>query len=268
MSDEQPATATPPGETKKPHKGTAFDRVRRHFLAGIFVIIPAFIAVYAVILIMNFADGIFGNFVEEILGFDRNERIANAPFIGMARSLVSFLLACLGILFVGWLSTFLLVRKFINIGERIVNRVPLIKFFYNTPKEVINTFAMSQKNSFKRVVMFEYPRRGAWVLGFATGQVTLNPGGRRFISVFMPTTPNPTTGFLMYMPVEDIFDINVEVEEGFRMIISGGILAPEALHSVPFKSLEELPDLPPLGPLHVEHEAISSPEPGPPKGTA
>lgn len=254
----KPEVEAPAKDVKKSH--TTFERLRRHFLAGIFVIIPAFVAVYAVLFIVGFTDNLFGKPLEYPVRAILEGLLGEAPefYVAIIRNLIAFVLTGAVILFVGWLSTFLFVKKLISVGEGIVSRIPLIKFFYNTPKEVLNTFAMSEKNSFQRVVMFEYPRRGAWALGFATGEIIIQPEGKRLVSVFMPTTPNPTTGFLMYIPMEDVMDVNVQVEEGFRMIISGGLLSPHEMHSTPFKSLAVAPELPPLGPLEVEREAITS----------
>ncbi len=243
---------------KKGKRARAWERVRRLFIAGILVIVPAFIAIYTVWLIMDGADKIFGpsleNLVREFVSEETNQdRILNKPYSDTVRTIISFLLAVIVILFVGWLSTFFFIRRMIAFGERLVSRIPLLKFLYHTPKEVITTFTASKKDSFKRVVMVEYPRRNCWALGFATGEVIRRPDNIHLIAIFVPTTPNPTSGFMLLVPAEELYDTNIPVEEGARIIISGGILTPDTLHTQRFSGLDASPDLPELGPLIADH---------------
>lgn len=244
------------GDDKKTHlTRPLLERFRRIFLAGLLVTVPVFVCVYAMYLIMTLADRIFGKGVEQVIGMYYSGLPEDGAISLVVRGSLSFLLAVVAISFIGWLSTFILIRKFISIGEYVVNRVPLVKFFYNTPKEVINTLTMPRKGAAKRVVMIEYPRRGMWCLAFATGEVTRRPDGTRLVAVFLPTTPNPTSGFLLYIPASDVLDTNIPVEQGARMIISGGILSPEYLYTQKFSGLESAPKLPPLEPLTIEEAA-------------
>jgi len=234
---------------RPPKRHTPFEHVRRHLIAGLLVIIPVFVAVYAVWAIMTLAESFFGPVVDEFTTRGGYDGLQHEPYYMFAKSVISFILAVIVIGFVGWLSTFLLVRRVIQMGERLVSRVPILKFFYNTPKEVLHTFTASQKGSFKRVVLLEYPRRGVWGLGFATGEIIKQPKGERLVSVFLPTTPNPTSGFLLLLPEEDVFDTNIPVEDGARLIISGGILSPDSIFTQRFVGLHAQPAMPPLGPL-------------------
>jgi uncharacterized membrane protein len=233
-------------------RGTFFERLRRHLLAGILVIIPAFIAAYAVIFIMNAAEAIFGDAVLWVFGLSKDDPQTERFYFEMATKILSFLIACFVVITVGYLSTFFLVRRVIVWGEGIVGRVPLVKFFYNTPKEVLHTFTASRRNSFKRVVLVEYPRKGLWCLAFATGEVLRRPDNQRMVAIFLPTTPNPTSGFLIYVNVDEVYDTNIPVEQGARMIISGGILSPSEICTQKFSGLDDAPNLPPLGPLTTE----------------
>ena len=254
-------------EDKKSHPSkTLLERFRRVFLAGILVTVPVFVCVYAVYLIMTLADKVFGAGVDQVLGMYFSGFPEDGGISLIIRGSISFLLAVVAISFAGWLSTFLIIRKVINIGEFVVNRVPLVKFFYNTPKEVINTLTMPRKGSAKRVVMIEYPRRGIWCLAFATGEVTRRPDGTHLIAVFLPTTPNPTSGFLLYLPSSDVLDTNIPVEQGARMIISGGILGPDFLYTQKFSGLEETPRLPPLDPLTIDETREFIPTTKAPRG--
>ncbi len=237
---------------KTPRKLTQWDRARRHLIAGLLVIVPVFIAGWAVVFIANLAEQLFGHPVHYIFQLDR---IPQSVWMNVLDRVLSLLLALLVIMAIGWLSTFLFVRRLISLGEKIVGKVPLVKFFYLTPKEVLNTLTMPRENSYKRVVLIEYPRRGVWCFAFATGELTKQPDGTRMIAVFLPTTPNPTSGFLLFLPEEDVWDTNVSVEDGARLIISGGILTPQEVHTDKFCGLGREPNLPPLGPLYTVTES-------------
>ncbi|MBI1289797.1 DUF502 domain-containing protein [bacterium] len=233
-------------EHQKKHR-TTFERLRTLFLAGVLVIVPMVVAVYAVLLLMRITESIFGPAIEETfqlaLQIPRDQ--PPPPWMPVFSALASFVMAISVILAVGWASTFLLVRRLIGIGESLIARVPLLKFFYNVPKEVLHTFALQQKASFKRVVFFEYPRKGIWALGFATGEVRLAPTGVPLVAVFVPTTPNPTSGFLLYFKPEELLDTNLPLEEGARLIISGGILSPDSIYTQSFCGLDREPSFPP-----------------------
>jgi uncharacterized membrane protein len=188
-------------------------------------------AVWAVTLILGLADRWFGPAVGEalrvVLPKDR-QWVERVPLLVQ---LVSLLIALGVVVAVGWLSTFLAVRKAITLGEDLVSRIPVVKFFYHTPKEVIRTLTSAKADTFRRVVLIEWPRRDAWCLAFATAEVLVERDGVAVphVAVFMPSTPNPTSGFLMFLPAEDVRDTAIAVEEGVRMIMSGGLLSPRAI---------------------------------------
>ncbi len=205
-------------------------------------------------IIMNGAERVFGGFVDEIFRIPKDGKLATIPYYQEAKAVVSFLMACIVIVAIGCMSTFFLVRRMIHFGERMVSLVPLIKFFYTTPKEVLQTFTHSSKASFKRVVMLEYPRKECWVLGFVTGELIKRPDNIHLVAIFVPTTPNPTSGFMLLLPHDQVLDTNVPVEDGVRLIISGGILAPDSIMTQRFAGMENQPNLPPLGPLTHIHD--------------
>lgn len=256
MVNPSSTPAPPSGEktSKGVRSSTFFERLRRHFLAGLLVIIPAFVAVYAVFVIMNTADRLFGGIVQSVMETFLPSELANKTYVEAIRAFVSFLLASILVFFIGYISTFFIVRRAIGWGEAVVGRLPLIKFFYYTPKEVLSTFTSANKQAFKRVVLIEYPRRGIWCLGFATGEVVKQPDETPLVAIFLPTTPNPTSGFLLLIPKQDVHDTNIPVEDGARLIISGGLLAPAHIYAQRFAGLEQIPTLPPLEPLRASTE--------------
>jgi uncharacterized membrane protein len=106
--------------------------------------------------------------------------------------------------------------------------MPLIKTVYSSSKQIIQTATLPGKSAFKRVVLVDYPKQGVKVIGFVTGSTTMKDG-EKYCSVFVPTTPNPTSGFLLFFQEKDIVDTSLTVEHGMKLLLSGGILTPPEL---------------------------------------
>jgi uncharacterized membrane protein len=129
----------------------------------------------------------------------------------------------------GWFSQRLLGRVLVNTFERIVDNVPVVRSVYNTVKQIRDTFVQQEKAVFQRSVLIEYPRKGIWVLGFLTGQGKGEIQQRtdsNLLNVFIPTTPNPTSGFLLMVPREDVHDLDMSIPDAMKLIISGGAVVP------------------------------------------
>lgn len=256
---EDPKTA--PAETQQEapaaSPGAIGEFIRKRFFAGLITIIPAIITIWAVVILTNAVQGVFGPFVKPPLNrlaaaLDGSEEIPQLlvpyrAFVEPLTILLSLFMAVVLIVAVGWMSRFLIFRRVIRLGESTVQRIPLIRFFYKTPKEVLRTITQS-KGSMKRVVLIEYPRRGIWCIAYATGEMSLQPDGREMVTVFLPTTPNPTSGFLLILPKDDVRDINLGTEQAVRFIISAGILSPAELHTAQFAGLDRKASLPPPPP--------------------
>ena len=120
-------------------------------------------------------------------------------------------------------------RRFLKLGERLLARVPLLRPIYVGAREVTRAFSHDRTKGFRRVVLVPFPLEDVWVVAFLTGEfeTTSDEGPRRMASVFMPTTPNPTTGFYMLYPIEKVRSTAISVEEAVRMVISGGLVAPD-----------------------------------------
>jgi uncharacterized membrane protein len=120
-------------------------------------------------------------------------------------------------------------RKLVGFWEAILGRIPLVRTIYSSVKQVLETLFTSNNESFRRVVLIEYPRKDIWSLGFQTNEALTaarDASGKDLISVFVPTTPNPTSGFIIMLPAEDITQLDVSVEDGFKFIISMGVIVP------------------------------------------
>ena len=139
---------------------------------------------------------------------------------------IATVLALLMIYLVGMFTTHLIGRRFINMGERLMLKLPIVKSVYSASKQVMDTFSNSTKAAFTATVLVEFPHPGALAVGFITGTI-LNPQGKTLYRVFVATTPNPTSGFLIILPEEGVTFTDISVEDGIKMIVSGGMLAPK-----------------------------------------
>lgn len=139
------------------------------------------------------------------------------------------------ILLVGILTTNIFGKKLLQLGETIVEKIPFVRTIYRGTKQVVVSFANADTNSFKKVVLIEFPRKGLHALGFVTGEtkgeVQVHTTGT-VINVFVPTTPNPTSGFLIFTPIEEVQEINMSIEDGIKYVISGGIVDNQ-IHDLP-----------------------------------
>jgi uncharacterized membrane protein len=129
----------------------------------------------------------------------------------------------------GYLSTYVFGKFFLSIGERAIQRIPGIGAVYNSVKQIVSTFGTQNRNLFNKVVLVEFPRKGVWTLGFLTNKQQGEPqtmSGSEAWTVFVPTTPNPTSGFLIMLPRQEIMELEMSVGDGMKMIISGGAVVP------------------------------------------
>ena len=132
--------------------------------------------------------------------------------------------------FVGFLTAGLIGRYIIKLGERIIQRLPIIRSVYGALKQIFESVLASSSESFREVVLVEYPRRGIWAIAFITGitkEEVQNITDNEMVNIFLPTTPNPTSGFLLFVPKDELIQLNMTVEEGIKMVISGGIVTPK-----------------------------------------
>lgn len=196
-------------------------KVRRYFFTGLLVLVPVWLTTIVVRWIVGFMDGLLVRTLplkwqpEQLFGFP-------APGLGV-------ILTLLLILFVGLLATNYFGNKLVKASEELVYRIPLVKGIYTLFKQLADTVLSSDRQGFRKVVLIEYPRKGLWSIGFVTGvsegelqRVT----DRRVINVFIPTTPNPTSGFYILVPEEDAKVLTMSVEEAFKLIVSGGMVSP------------------------------------------
>lgn len=215
-------SSTPsPGSHDARHRRSLWHRLRGYFIAGLLVTAPVGITFWLAWLVLTFID----SRVTPLIPVDYNPN-TYLPFVFPGLGLIILIVA---MTIVGALTTMLLGRTIVSMGERLLGRMPIIRSIYSASKQIIETVLASQSDAFRQVVLFEYPRRGSWALGFVTGATrgeVQNLTSDDVVNVFLPTTPNPTSGYLLFLPRRELVPLNMSVEEGIKMIISGGIVTP------------------------------------------
>ena len=202
------------------HKGVMKD-LRSYFVAGLLVIVPFSLTVFIIYQVFLAIDGILQNI---IFNFLRSQFGLDSPLPGLG-----FLTLLLLIFGAGVLARNYFGNRLIHLGEKIVTRIPLINRVYLTIQQISHAFFGEKREVFKKAVLFEYPRPGIYSIGFFTqdtkGEVQ-NRLDEDVVSIFLPTTPNPTSGFLLFVPKKDIIELQISVEDALKLVISGGAIVP------------------------------------------
>ena len=142
---------------------------------------------------------------------------------------LGLLVLLMAVTLIGALTAGLIGRWLLQTGERVLNRMPVVRSIYSAIKQIFETVLAQQSNAFREAVLVEYPRRGIWAIGFITGTTkgeVQNLTEEETVNIFLPTTPNPTSGFLLFVPKSDVVPLGMSVEEAVKMVISGGIVTP------------------------------------------
>ncbi len=209
---------------------------RRKLLAGLLVVFPIFITFVVIKFLFTMIGGILSPVVIKAVGFfgfSPNGRIDDFVIMSVAFVLTFVVLYSIGVIATNFLGKFV-----IGVFEAILNNVPVIKNVYTSSKQLIEMISLPSRQSFKRVVIIEYPRVGMRAFAFVTGGIK-TADGTELTSLFIPTTPNPTSGFLLYLSEEEITETDLNVEEGMKLIVSGGILVPERMEIFTENQMDE-----------------------------
>ena len=203
-------------------------KIRRVFLAGLFVCLPLVVTIAVFRFAFKTLDSFLGPAVTEAL-IQVGAPIPHdfqIPGLGVITTVII-------VFMIGLATTNYLGKKLWQVGEGIVTRIPVIRSVYTGAKQVIDTFATNADKAFTKVVMLEYPRHGIYCLAFITGGTkgeAQDITGEDLINIFLPTTPNPTSGFFLMVPKEDLTEMDMSVEDGIKMVISGGVVTPGYNH--------------------------------------
>lgn len=209
---------------------TVSHSIRRVFFTGLIVSLPLVVTIFIFKFVFETFDNLLGPLVTSII------RGMGAP-IGQDYHLPGIgLVSTVALVFlIGLVSANYMGRRLWAYGEAVVTRIPIIRSVYVATKQVIDTFSTNSSNAFRKVVIIEYPRKGMYSLGFITGKTSGEARerlGRDMMNVFIPTTPNPTSGFLLLVPQEDVMELEMAVEDGVKMIVSCGLVTPERYNAL------------------------------------
>ncbi|MBE9044128.1 DUF502 domain-containing protein [Pleurocapsales cyanobacterium LEGE 10410] len=200
--------------------------LKSDLIAGLLVVIPLATTIWLSVSIAKWAIDLFTRIPKQINPFDGLD-----PFLtNILNFSVGLAVPLLSILLIGLMARNIVGRWLLDFGEQLLQAIPLAGSVYKTLKQILETLLGDSKTKFRRVVMIEYPRKGVWTLGFVTGKVSPQLQTHlieEMISVFIPTTPNPTSGWYAIVPKQEAIDIDISIEDAFKVLISGGIVSPE-----------------------------------------
>lgn len=189
--------------------------IRNKFLTGILTLLPIYVTYQLLRFIIGIAPDI--PYLKTIPFFSNNEVLA---------SIIEFIVALLVIIFIGLVVSNVVGKRLFAFFESIMEKLPLINTIYTSSRQIMQTLTMPGKGNFKQVVLIEYPRKGLWTLAFVTAY-SKSQSGEQYVHVFLPTTPNPTSGFMLFVKEKDVRPSGLSIEEGLKTLISGGMIASE-----------------------------------------
>ncbi|MFH1201684.1 MAG: DUF502 domain-containing protein [Candidatus Omnitrophota bacterium] len=194
-------------------------QLKLYFFTGLIVLLPVVLTAYLLFAFFSFVDGILGGFLNSFLAKTVGFYV---PGVGLVVSLIIVILT-------GLLTTVILGKRIFVILENVFLKIPFVRLIYPSAKQIINFVFSKDKPKFKKAVLVEYPRRGIWSVGFITNDTVEEikaKAGRDLFNVFIPGSPGPFTGYVMFVPKEDIIMLDMSIEEALKIIISGGVVNP------------------------------------------
>ncbi|MGR3746151.1 MAG: DUF502 domain-containing protein [Pseudooceanicola nanhaiensis] len=202
---------------------TIFSRLRSGFLTGIVVIMPIGLTIWLLWTLAGWVDSVVLPLVPQTV---RPEQ-----YIGINLRGVGVIIFLIFTILVGWIAKGLLGRSLLRFAESLVDQLPVVRSIYNGVKQIAETVFAQSDRSFEKACLIQYPRRDIWAIGFisteAKGEINARAEtGSQLLSVFVPTTPNPTSGFLLYFPEEDVIELDMSVEDAAKLVISAGLVYP------------------------------------------
>lgn len=214
---------TPFDNEPNPRKTSLFARLRSSFLTGLVIIAPVGLTIWLIWTVVGWIDG----FVLPLVP----HRLRPENYIGINLRGVGVIIFLMFTIFIGWVGKGLIGRSLIRWAESLVNRMPVVRSIYSGIKQISETVFAQSERSFETACLIQYPRKGIWAIGFisttAKGEIAKRAETTgALVSVFLPTTPNPTSGFLLFLPKEDIIELKMSVEEAAKLVISAGLVYP------------------------------------------
>ncbi|HIK27781.1 MAG: DUF502 domain-containing protein [Oscillatoriaceae bacterium SKW80] len=201
--------------------------LKNDLIAGLLVVIPLATTIWLTITIANWVIDLLTKIPKQINPFDGLHPI----LVNILNLVVGLTVPLVSILAIGLMARNIVGRWLLDVGERLLQAIPLAGSVYKTLKQLLETLLKDSNEKFRRVVLIEYPRKGVWSLGFVTNTIGSDIQSHLtspMLSVFIPTTPNPTTGWYLIVPEEEVIELSISIEDAFKVIISGGIVSPNS----------------------------------------
>lgn len=199
-----------------------FISLRNAFVSGALLLAPLVVTIWACTKIVDLLGGTFRPLYEDYLP----QSLQRIPFFW---DFLAMLVVIILITALGYLSHYVFGKFFLKLLERLLQNIPGVGAVYNSVKQIVATFGSERRNLFSKVVLVQYPRAGCWTLGFLTNKAQAEPQaktGTEVWTVFVPTTPNPTSGFLLMLPKHEVIELEMNTGDGMKMILSGGAVVP------------------------------------------
>ncbi|MEI2578678.1 DUF502 domain-containing protein [Scytonema sp. PRP1] len=245
MSSNQRSSTCP----KKENRGLAINHwkqdLKNDLIAGLLVVIPLATTIWLTITVANWVINFLTQIPKQLNPFQGMHPI----LVNVLNLLVGLMVPLLSILLIGLMARNIAGRWLLDVGERLLQAIPLAGQVYKTLKQLLETLLKDSNGKFRRVILVEYPRAGIWAIGFVTGIMSSEiqaQMSRPMLSVFIPTTPNPTTGWYAVVPEDEVINLSLSIEDAFKIVVSGGIVAPNTSLPQLVISKERQREVPPL----------------------
>ena len=198
--------------------------VRKRMLTGLLLILPVYVTFFVVKFLFGFVGGTLAPVIKKVLQFYG----VALPKSSLDEFIITFfglILTFIALYFIGIFAANFVGKAIISYFENLLTKTPIIRIIYSSVKQIIHAVSLPGKQAFKRVVLVDFPKEGTKSIGFVTSDTQYNKE-HKYITVFIPTTPNPTTGFLIFVTEDTVTDTTLTVEEAFKTLFSGGVLTP------------------------------------------
>ncbi|MEA5449392.1 DUF502 domain-containing protein [Leptolyngbya sp. CCNP1308] len=229
-----PTLNTPPLSSPDHPEPSVLQKIKQDLkndlIAGLLVVIPLATTIWLAITISAWVVRLLTRFPKQLTPFDG----LNPFLVDLINLLIGLSVPLLAILIIGLMARNIAGRWLLDVGEKVVQSIPLAGSVYKTLQQLLQTVFQDSSTRFRRAVLIEYPRRGIWAVAFVTGAMTATASTTpKMLSIFVPTTPNPTSGWYAIVPENDVVNLSISIEDAFKLILSGGIVGPNLAAAVP-----------------------------------
>jgi uncharacterized membrane protein len=193
------------------------NKIKRHFITGLVAILPLGLTAGVIWFLIQKIGGFFGKYFTQISLFSNISKPLS--------SLLGFIAVIIGIYVIGFITSSFIGRWFINTLDKIMTKLPFVKGFYNATRQLVNAI-MIDHSAFSKVVIIKYPWENTYTLAFLTSEDKWKIGEEEYFNVFLPTSPNPTSGYYLIYPASEVIETEISIQDGFKIITSGGVILP------------------------------------------